>query len=247
MAYRASALIWITTDLVPALTMPLMWAKADHSGPIAGYTSGDFVLYYLCLLFLGNFISSHIMWDLAMEIKEGQFSTQLVRPISYYQICFFRNLSWRVLRMILFAPMFVGLLAIYSSYITHTTLYLGWEFWVSLILGHLVSFTTVMMMAMLALFFQEVTSIFELYYVPTLFLSGRLFPIAVLPAWAQSLAKLLPFYYTTGAPTEILIGRVTGPQILSTVGAQLIWVGLAYGASKVLWKFGLKHYTGVGM
>jgi ABC-2 type transport system permease protein len=104
-----------------------------------------------------------------------------------------------------------------------------------------------MMMSMLALFTQEAMAIFELYYVPMLFLSGQLFPISVLPPWAMFLGKLFPFYYTTGAPTEILIGRVKGNEALQTIGMQLLWIAIAYLVSRILWAKGLKHYTGVGM
>lgn len=246
-AYRASGLIWILTDLVTAVTMPLVWASAAGPGKIQGFTTGNFVLYYLCLLLLGSFITCHIMWEIAMEIKEGQFSNMLVRPVSFYQFTFLRNLSWRLIRTTLFLPFFFVLLWAYRSYLVDAHIYLGWEFFASLILGHLVSFTTVMMMSMLALFTQEAMSIFELYYVPMLFLSGQLFPIAVLPEWARFLGKLFPFYYTTGAPTEILIGRTTGPALLQTLGAQIAWVAIAYCISQVLWRKGLKYYTGVGM
>lgn len=228
--------------------MPLVWAKSGAiSGSIAGYTVSDFVLYYLCLLLLGSFITSHIMWELAMEIKEGQFSTMLVRPVSLYQFMFFRNLSWRIIRTCLFLPFFVILLWAYRGYLGDAHVYFGGPFLLSLVLGHLVSFTTVMMMSMIALFTQEAMSIFELYYVPMLFLSGQLFPISVLPGWAQALGKVFPFYYTTGAPTEILIGRVSGNAVWTVLLAQVIWVCVAYGVSQILWRKGLRHYTGVGM
>lgn len=247
-AYRASGLIWILTDLVTAITMPLVWARAGSStGVIAGYTTSDFILYYLCLLLLGSFITSHIMWEMAIEIKEGQFSTMLVRPVSLYQFMFFRNLSWRIIRTSLFLPFFFLLLWAYRGYLGEAHVFFGGPFLLSLILGHLVSFTTVMMMSMIALFTQEAMSIFELYYVPMLFLSGQLFPISVLPGWAQTLGKIFPFYYTTGAPTEILIGRVSGEAVWPVIGAQVMWVVVAYCISRVLWKKGLRHYTGVGM
>ncbi|MDR3691090.1 MAG: ABC-2 family transporter protein [Fimbriimonas sp.] len=246
-AYRASGLIWVTTDLATAVTMPLVWAAASKSGPIGGFTSSDFILYYLCMLFLGSFVMSHIMWELAMEIKEGQFSTMLLRPMSFYQLNFFRNLSWRVIRPVLFAPFFVALLLAYHSYLKHVDIHLGWQFWASVIMGHLVSFSFVMMMSMLALFTQEVTSIFELYYIPMLFLSGQLFPIAMLPDWAAKLAKMFPFYFMTGAPTEILIGRIGGGAVYQVLGIQVMWVTVCYGVSRILWRVGLRHYTGVGM
>ncbi len=248
-AYRASGLIWIMTDLVTAVTMPLVWTKASAmaQGPIAGYSSGDFVIYYLTMLLLGSFITSHIMWDVATEIKEGNFSAMLMRPISFHQFLFFRNLAWRFIRPMLFAPFFVLLLYLYRGYLGDVQLFMGWEFWAAVILGHLVSFTFVTMMAMVALFVQEAYSIFELYYVPMLFLSGQLFPVSVLPEWAQRLALLFPFYFTTGAPTEILIGRVSGGRVYEVLLIQVAWVIVAYGLSKVLWRKGLRYYTGVGM
>lgn len=247
LAYRASGLIWIMTDLTTAITMPLVWAGATRGGPIQGFSTSDFVMYYLCQLLLGSFITSHILWEVAMEIKEGQFSSQLVRPISFFQLTFFRNLSWRIIRTGLFLPMFIGLLFLYRGYLAGAHIYVGWEFWASLMLGHLVSFTTVLAMSMIALFTQEAMSIFEIYYVPMLFLSGQLFPIAVLPGWAHTLAKVMPFYYTTGAPTEILVGRVSGEAILPVLAGQVVWVGIAYAVAKLMWAKGLRHYTAVGM
>lgn len=247
LAYRASGIIWILTDVTTAVTMPLVWAHASKSGSIAGFKTSDFVLYYLCMLLLGSFVTSHIMWDLAMEIKEGQFSTALLRPMSFFQITYIRNLTWRIIRLSLFFPVFILLVILYHSLLGQATLNLGPQFWISLILGHFVSFTVVMAMAMLALYTQEVYSIFELYYIPMLFLSGQLFPVSLMPGWAVLLAKFFPFYFTTGAPTEILIGRVNGDAAWRTIAIQVVWIVIAYGASKVLWKRGLRHYTGVGM
>lgn len=247
LAYRASGYIWLTTDLVTAVTMPLVWASAARGGSIKGFTSNDFVLYYLAMLLLTGFVTSHIMWDLAMEIKEGQFSVMLIRPMSFFQYTFFRNLSWRILRPVLFAPVFLLLLWGYRGYLAGAHVFLGWQFWAALLLGHLVSFAFVVMMSMLALFVQEATSIFELYYIPMLFLSGQLFPVGVLPDWARTLTKLFPFYFTTGAPTEILIGRLQGSAMMGALWWQLGWCLFAYVMARLLWKYGLRHYTGVGM
>jgi ABC-2 type transport system permease protein len=248
-AYRASGLIWIMTDVVTAVTMPLVWAAATKGmdGKIQGFNSSDFALYYLCMLMMGSFITSHIMWELAMEIKEGQFTVQLIRPVSFYQMTFMRNIAWRVMRSMLFAPFFVLMLFLYKPLLGDATVYLGWETWAALALGHLVSFNFVFMMAMLALFVQEAQAIFELYYVPMLFLSGQLFPVAVLPDWASRIAHFFPFYYTTGVPTEIIVGRLNGQAAHTMILVQLFWIGGSYAVGRALWKHGLKHYTAVGI
>lgn len=249
LAYRASGLIWVMTDVTTAVTMPLVWVKANQASgkAIAGFTASDFVLYYLCMLLIGCFVTSHILWELSMEIKEGQFSTALIRPMSFYQITFLRNFSWRIIRPTLFLPFFCLMIWAYHGYLGQAHVYLGWQFWTALILGHLISFNVAYMMAMLALFIQEAQSVFELYYIPMLFLSGQLFPIAVLPGWAKALSYAFPFYFTTGLPTEILVGRVSGPSTLTLITGQVAWMVGAYLVSQVLWKKGLRHYTAVGM
>lgn len=247
MAYRASGVIWILTDVTTAITMPMVWISAAKSGLIAGFNAGETVVYYLAMLLVGSFVTSHIMWEIAMEIKDGQFSTQIIRPMNWYQITFLRNLTWRIVRLSLFAPFFLLFLWVYRAHLTDVRLVLGPEFWVSFVLGHLVSFTFVTMMALLALFVQEAMAIFELYYLPMLFLSGQLFPVAFLPQWAQKIAMFFPFYYTTGLPTEILIGRTAGSAAWGLIAVQLAWVVGCFLGARILWKHGLRQYTAVGM
>ncbi len=247
LAYRASGLIWVMTDVTTAVTMPLVWAQAAKGGSIAGFGTSDFVLYYLCLLLIQCFVTSHVMWDIAMEIKEGQFTTALLRPVDWYLMTFVRNLAWRVFRPLLFLPFFFLFLWLYRGMLGDAHVVFSPWFFVSVILGHLVSFTLVTMLAMIALFTQEAMSIFELYYLPAMLLSGSVFPIDVLPKWAQTVAHALPFYATAGAPTEMLIGRTAPSEILGVIATQLFWIGFSYLGYRLLWARGLKAYAGVGM
>lgn len=247
LAYRASGVIWVLTDVATAVTMPLVWATASKSGPIAGFGTSDFVLYYLCMLLLQCFVTSHVMWDFAMEIREGQFSNMLLRPVNWYLMAFVRNLAWRVFRPFLFLPFFFLFLWLYRGYLGDAHVYLAPSFWAAMILGHLVSFTFVTMLSMVALFTQEAMSIFELYYLPMLLLSGGVFPVSVLPGWAQNLAHVLPFYSTVGAPTDILVGRTSPERIGQVLLIQVAWIAFSYVGYRVLWAKGLRQYASVGM
>ncbi len=105
MAYRAAGFIWVLTDGVSLLIMPAVWIAAAKGGEIAGYSGNDFAIYYLSFLLISSFVVSHLMWDIAIEIKEGLFSTQIVRPVSWFELTTVRNLSWRVVRTTLFLPL----------------------------------------------------------------------------------------------------------------------------------------------
>jgi ABC-2 type transport system permease protein len=248
LAYRAQAVIWILTDVVPALVMPLVWLSAYNGRPaIGGYTPGEMVLYYLCMVTFTNFVVAHLMWDVAMEIKEGQFSVYLVRPFSYFQTTLIRNLAWRVFRLLVFVPMLALAVWIYAPHLTHTRFEWGPTFWLSLMMGHLVSFMLSYALGLLALFFQEVFSVYNIYYIPMLFLSGQLVPIGVFPEWLQALSRYMPFQYTVALPTEVFMGRVPDAVAWQGIGMQVAWTVSLYLLAKLFWRKGLLYYTGVGM
>ena len=246
-AYRVNGIIWILTDAFTMFTMPLVWISAMGTNSIAGYGKADIVKYYLAMLMVSGFVVCHFMWELSIEIKDGQFASQLVRPISVYQVYFFRNLSWRIVRLSLCVPFLMLFVWFYRDVLAGVSFNLGITFWLALMLGHLLSFTTVMMLGFIALFVEEAMALFELYYFPMLFLSGQVVPVAMLPAWAQTLAKYLPFYYTTNLPVDIGIGRVFGITIWTGLLVQCFYIGLTFGISKILWSKGLKQFSGVGL
>lgn len=245
--YPASWIIWILTDATTMFLMPMVMAAAAGSGQVGGYTASNIYLYYLVFLTVQAFVTSHLMWEIAMEIKEGLFTAHLMRPISYFQAIFVRNLAYRLMRTLMSTPIILLYMLIFGGRLAGATPNFGWEFFVALVLGHCVSYCFVMAFAMVSLFVQEATSIFELYYVPFLFLSGYLFPVAFLPPWATALAKALPFYYTTGVPTEIAVGRLSGAAAFQAMGYQVLWIVGSYVLFRVLWASGRRQYTGVGM
>jgi ABC-2 type transport system permease protein len=247
LAYKAAGVIWIMMDVASAVTMPLVWLAASGGSSIRGFERSDIVLYYLCVLMLSNFVVCHFMWDIAWEVKDGMFSVQLVRPVPYLWFILVRNLAWRCVRSLLFLPFFFLILLCYAGTLHGAHLHLEWPFWASLLLGHLVSVTFVTALAMVALFTEEAQAVFELYYLPMLFLSGQLFPLALLPGWASGLAHLLPFYYTTGAPTEILVGRLSGDRLVPVLLAQAAWIVASVLLFKLLFARGTRRYAGVGM
>gem|GEM_PF-6713540 len=56
-----------------------------------------------------------------------------------------------------------------------------------------------------------------------------------------------PFYYTTGVPTEMLIGRIGAAQAPHLLLLQCGWIIGSFVAFKIMFHFGTRHYTGVGM
>jgi ABC-2 type transport system permease protein len=244
--YKAQAYIWLFTDVLTALVMPFVWLSAGGN-EFGGYPISQLILYYVVLVMVSSFVTSHFMWEIGTEIREGIFSTHLLRPVSYAKFAIARNLGYRLVRTVLVLPFLVLLIAVLSRHVNYGDLYLGWGAWACLIMGHLVSVMFVLAMSMIALFTEEAETIFELYYFPMIFLSGQIVPVSLFPDWVQSIAQVLPFYYTTAAPTEVLVGRHDSSATVSILIGQAAWIGISYVAYLFLQRAGRKHYAGVGM
>ena len=247
LAYRAQAFIWVFTDVIGAAMMLLVFLSTGMGNRIAGYTQQGIVLYYLSLMAVEGFVTCHMQWEIGTEIKDGVFSTYLMRPFSWYSTMVLRNLSWRCMRLGMFMPVLALFVVSYWSIVQGARVNLGPEFWISMLLGHAVSVTLVLAMGLIAFFVEDATAIFESYYLPMLFLSGQIFPIGMLPHWAQAVGKALPFYYTTALPAEIASGRVQGDSAWRGMGMQLLWIGVGYGAFRLIWPKALRRYSGTGM
>ncbi|MEP0766982.1 MAG: ABC-2 family transporter protein [Fimbriimonadia bacterium] len=246
--YRGAAFLWIIADSMTALVLPLVWiAAASGEGYVGGLSVQQIVLYYVAALVLSQFVVSHMMWDIAYEIREGIFSAYLVRPMNYFWSQFVRNIAWRVGKLIMFLPLFVAMLVGYHSLLIGAKVHVSPLLIVVMILGHTLSFVNAFSLGLIALRTQEAYSIIRLYYLPEMFLSGRLFPLAMLPDWAATGAMFTPFRYTVAFPVEMMLGRVSDEAVLVGIGAQLCWIALMSGVGWVLWRTGLKTYTGVGM
>ncbi|MBL8049150.1 MAG: ABC-2 family transporter protein [Chthonomonas sp.] len=247
LTYPAQMAIWVLTDAVTCFTMPLVMALVAGSGQVRGYSASDFALYYIVMLVVTSWVVCHVMWEIMTEMREGQFSSQLLRPTSYLGFVIARNLAWRVQRTVLTLPV-IGLMVLcYWSYLRGAQLHFSLGLVVSLVLAQWVSVMFCTAFAMLALFVEDATSIFELHYFPMLFLSGQIFPIEMLPTWAKQASYFLPFYYTTAFPTEMVLGKVPEHMVWPLIGGQVVWIVLCYAWYRVMFRAGTKVYSGVGM
>jgi ABC-2 type transport system permease protein len=174
------------------------------------------------------------------------FSIQLARPFPIYWHFMAQNLSWRVGKLILFAPFLLIYLFAYWKFLGDVPLHFSPEFFLSMFMAHLLSYHIAFAIAMIALWTTEFHSVFGLYYFPENFLSGRVVPLAALPVWAAVVGDFMPFRFTVSMPTEILMGRLGGGEMWNAFALQAAWTVGFYFIGKWLFDKGIKQYTGFG-
>jgi ABC-2 type transport system permease protein len=156
-------------------------------------------------------------------------------------------LAWRLMRTLLFAPVFVLVAFLFRHHLHWNDYHAGAPFFLSLVLGHFVSFFVTYAFGLLALFFVETRSLFNFWYMPLMIFSGQLAPLALFPPGWQVVAKFLPFRYTIALPAEFFLGRLSPAEVAQGLWAQAGWIVVGYAAGALLWRAGLKRFTGVGL
>ena len=78
--YRACMVIWVLANTLP-LVMLAVWISIADAGPVGNYGAAEFTAYYLALLFVRQMTSVWVAWELDYDIRMGELSPKLLRPI----------------------------------------------------------------------------------------------------------------------------------------------------------------------
>jgi ABC-2 type transport system permease protein len=244
-AYPAAAFIWVLADAQAAIILPAVWLAAGTA--VGGMERSEIVTYYLASMTLSQFVTCHLMWDIADDIREGFFSALLIRPFSHFALNASRNLAWRISKLFLFVPVAAIVYVVYLTSVRAAPVTFSPVFFASVLLAHTLSYVSAYCVALTALWTTEYVSTLRLYYLPEAFLSGRLVPLSTLPAWAGALGGFLHFRYTNAFPVEILMGRLRTEEINRGLLLQVVWIVVFFLLGRVLFRFGVRQYSGVGM
>jgi ABC-2 type transport system permease protein len=100
---------------------------------------------------------------------------------------------------------------------------------------------------LLAFWTTRATALMELQFGLSLFLSGRIAPLALLPPVVARTAGFLWFPYVLSFPVEVLTGGInTNAAYARGFTGQLVWLGIWFGAYLVVWRRGVRRYGAVG-
>ena len=102
------------------------------------------------------------------------------------------------------------------------------------------------LLGMITFWTPRVGAIYELYFAFELLLSGRLVPLALMPGWVQKIAAFLPFQWTFQYPIEALIGQLSPVQLFEGLGMQVLWIAGGFALLRLVWHFGVRHFSSVG-
>lgn len=248
LVWKINFVLWRFRTVLQLLLVYFLWSTVFLGQDVVfGYERAEIVTYIILVSFLRSFVGSSRNQDVAGEIREGELTNFLLRPVSYFGWWMARDVADKVLNVIFVIfelsllwfifrpPLFFQsnellILATIAASILALILYFYFSFLLSLF----------------AFWISEVWGIRFLALTVLEFLSGGLFPLDILPSAIYSILRLTPFAYIVYFPAKIYLGQLTGQEILIGFGIVAFWITALFTAVNFLWKRGLQTYGGEG-
>lgn len=252
LTYRFNFLARTLFGFIPLLAILLLWRKIyegkDADAAIATFTLVEMTSYYLIVTIVDALTAvNEDDWQIAADIKDGNISQFLLKPVDYLWFRFCLFISGRITYLtVAFGP--IALLIFFLR--NYFVLPADWStlglFILSLVLTAMLQFFLSYTMAMLAFWVLEVSTFIFIVYAFEYIASGHMFPLDILPPALKEALFLTPFPYQMYLPVGIYMGKVTGSELIRGLSMQAGWVLLTYLLARFAWQRGIRKYAAVG-
>lgn len=252
LTYRVNFLFRILFSFIPLLATIYLWravySSKGSSQNVGDYTIGQMTSYYLIVTIVDVLTAvSEDDWQIATDIKDGNISQFLVKPIDYltYRLCLFSS-SRMIYLLVAALPLAAFIFCLRGYFILPPNpAATGW-FLVSVALTGLLQFFMSYAMAMLAFWVLEVSTFIFILFAFEYLASGHLFPLDILPTALKNVLFYTPFPYQMYFPVSIYMGKTSGVELYRGLLLQSAWVIAIYGVARFAWHHGIRKYGAVG-
>jgi len=231
--------------MIPPLIYMFVWSTATGGETIGGMTQGEFAAYYLILVVVNQLTYAQTNWTVGDEIRYGNLSTWLLRPMAPIFNVLSTELAGKVVYMTFTIPAALLLALLLKPEFTLT-----WQngvlFVPGLIFAWALRFFWGYWLALLAFWAARADGLLALQDSLIFLLGGQVAPTRLLPPLIQMLSTILPFRYMAAFPVEVLTGQLTQFEIVTGFIFQVSWMLVAIGLYALMWRNGLRRYSAVG-
>ena len=186
-------------------------------------------------------------WQIAADIREGNISQFLLKPIDYlwYRLCLFFSGRIAFISMAC-VPLAVFIFCFREYFVAPASATALVAFPVALLLTALLQFFISYTMAMLAFWLLEISTFIFILFAFEYVASGHLFPLDLLPPALEHVLFFTPFPIHALHAHRHLHGqnRRRGPG--RGLCVQLVWVVIGYALARFAWRRGIKKYAAFG-
>lgn len=245
--YRTANYFYMIGMVVEPVIYLVVWSTVARAqgGAVQGLTPGDFAAYYIVWTLVRNMNIVFTPYGWEWRIREGTLSGMLLRPVHpiHYDIAYFAG--WKVVVIVLWLPIAAVLTLLFRPTFDISVLEVA-VFLVAIWGAYLIRTLFLWVLGMVTFWTTRVSALYEIYFTLELLLSGRLVPLALMPAWVVAISAWLPFFSTFGFPIEVLAGDLSTAELFGGLATQALWIGVGAVLVAAVWRVAVRRYSAVG-
>ena len=250
MVYRFNFLIRAAFGLVPLLASIFLWLTIyqGQSTGVGEYTLPGMISYYLLVTIVDIVTAvNEDDWQIAADIKDGNISQFLLKPINYmkYRLCLFFS------GKIIFAAAALVPVGLFVFFMRKFMVApadgaaLGGCI-LSTALAGMLQFFMSYTMALSAFWLLEVSTFIFIIFAFEYIAGGHLFPLNILPPAVEHVLNFTPFPYLLFFPVSAYLGQVKGAALWQGLCTQAGWTFFFLMLAQWVWSRGIRKYSAVG-
>lgn len=248
-AYRSHMLLSLFIGPAYFLAQGFLW-RALYVGheELGGFRLEEMLRYCGTAAVASYLTMDFADWNLQMLIRTGRFLTFALRPIDHRTFALAQKLGHRTLGF-LFELLPVWLIFTFGFGVRIWPAEPLWAA-LSLALAFLMMFLVNYSVGLLSFWLTRTDGLRALVRFARDLLAGTFVPLTLFPPLVQKVMLFLPFQFIGYAPVRVVLGRYElGGVTLSlpaVVGCQAVAVAAMWVVSGLLYRAGIRRYTGVG-
>lgn len=236
LAYRVRYYVGVLTYIVHVgVYFFLYQALFNNEGTIQGYSLQQMVTYIAVGWLAKSFYLNYVDHELATEVRLGHLAMNLIKPVDFQLMWYFRGCGQSLFRLTLFTPPIIVVTLIFFPITAppdtqYLLLFIGSTF-----LSAMIYLGINFIFGVLSVFFLSIEGILYPKNLMIELFSGLLIPIDWFPRWFQILSDMLPFKSIAYVPLSIYLGRFTTSESARAMLIQCLWAIGLFGFGRILW------------
>lgn len=243
MAYQLWFWAGLVMNIISITILYFFWdAIYANATIISGLTREQTLNYVLLAFFFMPLVSNDLLWEFGSNLREGLMIHHLLRPVNFQAMNYAQQLGGLVTRMAFQLPIMLLAMFLFDMQFPADL-----NTWVAFLLSALLGFTAMFffswLMACMAFYTTEIWGLGVLLEGITIFFSGSLVPLAMMPAWLRGIVLSVPFAQALAVPVGLLAGITPVSDAPRIWLIQLGWIFSMWILSNLVFRVAVRKIT----
>ncbi len=247
LAYRANSIITVVSVFFSFIVLFYFWSSIYRQGNQIGTYSLEAIISYYVLVTIFELlvVGDNTSWSVGEEIKSGQITSAILKPISYLKYKVSQSIGGILYRLLIFILPIIGVVFLLKDFlvVADDRGVFGFVL-LSAVLSYILYFLIYFIVGMSGFWTGDAQGFNFTAMVIINFMQGSFIPLDLLPKWILTVSDYLPFKFLFFVPVGVMTDRLDFD--FSMIFIPLAWCVVLYQLAQFMYKKGLKKYEGYG-